>query len=127
MFYDGYCNICDASVRYIINHSNIDNLFLISLQDQRAVNFLSDFNIDATQLHSVVFYDNGRTYQKSEAIFRICKYLSGIGPKFLRLFRVVPVFITDYIYNIVAKNRYRIAGRREECRLPTQKEIEYFL
>ena len=66
--------------------------------------------------------ENGKFYEKSTAVLRIAKYLNG-GYKGLYVFIIVPKFIRDWVYNFIAKNRYKWFGKKDHCMIPT-KELQ---
>jgi predicted DCC family thiol-disulfide oxidoreductase YuxK len=65
-----------------------------------------------------VLVEGGRCYERSSAALRIARRLSGAWP-LLYAFVVVPRPVRDFVYDVVAKNRYRWFGRQDACRLPT--------
>jgi predicted DCC family thiol-disulfide oxidoreductase YuxK len=65
-------------------------------------------------------------YYKSKAAFRIAIYLGGLY-SFISLFRFLPVFITDYVYDYIAKNRYKWYGKKDQCIIPTKENFRKFL
>ncbi|MGB3089818.1 MAG: DCC1-like thiol-disulfide oxidoreductase family protein, partial [Chitinophagaceae bacterium] len=77
-------------------------------------------------LSSVVFIDHGKAWTQSSAAIRICKHLDG-GWKLLYGLIIIPKFIRDFIYNIIARNRYKWFGKKESCMVPTQELRERFL
>jgi predicted DCC family thiol-disulfide oxidoreductase YuxK len=77
-------------------------------------------------LHSVVFYENGTTYERSDAVLRILRRLGGPW-KIAAVGRVFPAKFRDSVYRLTAQNRYRLFGKRETCRIPTAEERELFL
>lgn len=78
------------------------------------------------KLEGVVFIENDQAYYKSSAAFRIARYFGGFW-KVLNVFSVFPLFITDFGYDIIAKNRYRWFGKKESCMIPTPEIRSRFL
>lgn len=79
-----------------------------------------------TELEGVVFIENGKAYFKSAAAFRISRYFGGIW-RTLNIFSVFPIALTDFIYDIIAKNRYKWFGKKEACMIPTPEVRNRFL
>ena len=77
-------------------------------------------------LEGVVFIENGKAYFKSLAAFRIVRYFGGIW-KGLIIFSVLPKFITDFFYDIIAKNRYKWFGKKDSCMIPSPEIRSRFL
>jgi predicted DCC family thiol-disulfide oxidoreductase YuxK len=75
------------------------------------------FGLEPEVLHSIILLEGNRIYQRSDAVIRIAARLKGFS--FVRIFNVVPTFIRDAVYNLIARHRYRIFGKRAECMIPT--------
>ena len=126
VFFDGVCNLCNSSIDFLVRHNRKRNLRFASLQSDFAKEFLADHPIDQKALESVLYFTNGKLYQKSNAILHIALEL----PFFFRLayvFIIIPKGIRDSVYSWIARNRYRWYGKKETCRLPTPEERALFL
>ena len=120
VFFDGHCNLCNGSVRFLIERDPQANLSYASLQSETARELLGiKENCDA-DLSTVVFWEDGKEYYRSDAGVRIASHLSG-GWRVLRFGRYVPKMIRDGIYNFIARNRYGWFGRSEQCMIPDEK------
>jgi len=97
-----------------------------ALQGETAKQLLPQYHINPTSLSSVILIDNGRAYTQSSAAIRICKYLDG-GWKLFYGLMIIPKFIRDFFYNIIARNRYKWFGKKESCMVPTPELRERFL
>ena len=118
IFFDGVCNLCNSSVQFILK-KDTNNVFLFSsLQSDAAKDILLQYNIENFDLNSIILVENGIIYQKSTAILKIAKRLNGIS-KYAYVFIIIPKFIRDGIYSLIAKNRYKWFGKRDSCMLPT--------
>ena len=80
----------------------------------------------STDLKSIVYICGGRKYTKTGAVLRILRDLGGVWRIFW-VFWLIPSFLRDFFYSIVANNRYRIFGQRESCRVPSIEEKKRFL
>jgi predicted DCC family thiol-disulfide oxidoreductase YuxK len=67
-----------------------------------------------------------KIYYKSEAVIEIAKLLTG-WPRILKYTKLVPKFLRDGIYNLVAKNRYSVFGKKTTCMMPSKSNKERFL
>ena len=74
--------------------------------------------LKTSDFDSIVLLKNGTVYQKSDAALEITRELNGLW-SWLYIFKIVPRFIRDFIYNIIARNRYRWFGKQESCMMPT--------
>jgi predicted DCC family thiol-disulfide oxidoreductase YuxK len=122
ILFDGVCNLCNSSVHFIIKKDKKKQFLFTSLQSDAARDILLQFQLKNSELDSILLIENGQVYQKSDAILKIVKHLNGIW-KMSYGFIILPKFIRDYVYIIIAKNRYRWFGKREVCMIPT-KELE---
>ena len=127
VFFDGICNFCNATVDWTWRRNKKENILYSSLQSDFATTFLGGKGIDLSDFSTMYFYQNGRLYKRSKAVFRMMTQFSG-GFKILgHILSIIPASIADFFYNLIARNRYRIAGKRETCRLPTPEEKLRFL
>lgn len=115
VFFDGVCNLCNSWVQWLIKRDKKNALHYSSLQSQYASQNVTDSEILTSD--SIVFFINGVFYTRSSAVFQILKQL-GWPYRLALVFYVVPRFIRDFVYNIVAKNRYKWFGKRATCMVP---------
>jgi len=126
ILFDGVCNLCNGFVQFVIQHDPGGQFKFTSLQSDKGQDLLKDLPETYRQIDSVVFLENGRFYQKSAAALRIIRHLSGAWP-LLYIFIILPAFLRDWLYTLVARNRYRWFGRQESCMLPTPELKTRFL
>ncbi|ULQ56828.1 DCC1-like thiol-disulfide oxidoreductase family protein [Flavihumibacter rivuli] len=124
VLFDGHCNYCNTMVNWCLRTDANDRLRFASLQSPAGKQLLQQYAIPP-DTDSVVFIANGKGYTHSTAAIGICRYLSFPG-NILYAFIIIPRFIRDPFYKWIARNRYRWFGRREECRIPTEKEKRKF-
>ena len=122
ILFDGVCNLCNSSVQFIIKRDKKKQFLFTSLQSDAARDILLQFQLKNSEMHSILLIENEKIYQKSDAILKIVKHLSGMW-KMSYGFIIIPKFIRDYVYMLIAKNRYRWFGKREVCMIPT-KELQ---
>lgn len=125
IFFDGVCNLCNASVQFAIEHDKKNDFRFTALQGEYAKTILPKYNLDLTKIDSIILIENNRLYTKSSAALRIAKRLSGLWPM-LYAFIIIPKFIRDWFYDIIAKNRYKWWGMQENCWVPTPELKEKF-
>jgi predicted DCC family thiol-disulfide oxidoreductase YuxK len=114
VLFDGYCNLCSRLVNFIIRRSKKTKFLLVSLQSANGQSLLKKFGLPGDDFDSVVYIRGDKFYLKSSAILHILKELGGLWKLFF-IFIIIPGFIRDFIYNIIAKTRYRIFGRHDSC------------
>lgn len=124
VFFDGHCSLCNGLVDWLMKVDKTNKLKFASLQGENANNLLSgDKTID---INTIIYLRENQEYDRSTAILMI---LSDIGSiwRIARFFLIIPKFIRDFIYKIIATNRYRIFGKKDFCRIPTSKERDRLL
>lgn len=126
ILFDGVCNFCNYWVNFAIKRDRKKKLKFTTLQGVTAKQLLPQHNINPTSLSSVIFIDKGKAYTQSSAAIQICKYLNG-GWKLFYGLMIIPKFMRDFFYNIIARNRYKWYGKKEECMVPTPELRERFL
>lgn len=118
ILFDGVCNLCNASVQFVIRHDAGAKFRFMALQSEAGREIMTRNGLSADQLDSFVLSENGRIYQRSTAALRVAKELGGAWP-LLYAFIVVPPFIRNAVYDFIAARRYRWFGRQESCMVPT--------
>jgi predicted DCC family thiol-disulfide oxidoreductase YuxK len=125
ILFDGVCNLCNSSVNTIIDLDTKKRFRFSSLQSDKGIDILKRHQINATP-ETIILVQDGRVFQKSGAVLRICRSLIFPMP-LLFIFIIIPAIIRDGVYDIVAANRYRWFGKKDQCRLPTPELKERFL
>jgi predicted DCC family thiol-disulfide oxidoreductase YuxK len=127
ILFDGVCNLCDASVQYVIKHDKKDIFRFVAIQSDLGQKLLNHIGINSKNIDSVVLYEPGVAYYyKSSAAIIIATNLSGVFT-LATVFKLIPTQIRNLVYDYVAKNRYKWYGKKEQCLLPTEALKEKFL
>lgn len=126
IFYDGHCNLCNGFVNAIIKLDKKSIFLFAPLNGNHAKNLLKKNNIKNITVDSVVLFNNNSISYKSKAVIEILISLGGIY-RFLVITKIIPRAILDWLYNIVAKNRYSWFGKQDRCLVPDKKIISKFL
>ena len=124
VFFDGVCNLCQGSVRYLIKHDKKGVLKFASIQGNYAKDFVNETEIQSMQ--SIMFFDGKMLYKKSTAVLKLSSLLGG-WHQLLLLGYILPRFVRDWLYNIISKNRYRWFGKKDQCMLPSKGFENRFL
>ncbi|MDD5361968.1 MAG: thiol-disulfide oxidoreductase DCC family protein [Ignavibacteria bacterium] len=126
VLFDGVCNFCNSSVNLIIKHDKNDYFRFASLQSEFGRNCLKKFNLPEDNLSTLILVEGSKHYLRSSGALRIAKQLSyPINLSFALI--IIPPFIRNFLYTIIANNRYKWFGKRETCRIPTPEEREKFM
>jgi len=126
LLFDGVCNLCNGFVNFVIDHDENAYFQMAALQSDEAAPYVEAFEIDPEAMDSVVLIENGQVYRKSTAALRVALHLPAPWPLAMA-FLAVPRPLRDYIYDVVATNRYRWFGERDACRMPTPDVDKHFL
>ncbi len=126
ILFDGLCNLCNGSVQFIINRDSKAYFTFASLQSSFGQYQLHKFGLPTNQLYSVVLIKDGILFQKSNAALEIVRGLDGLWPA-LYFFKIVPPFLRDWIYGIIAKNRYSWFGKKDACMIPNPELKSRFI
>ncbi len=128
ILFDGVCNLCNSSVDFVLKNDINNHFKFASLQSDAAQQLLLQFKIknDRNHLDSIILIEDDKLYDKSTAALLVLKKLHfplNLGIIFI----IIPKVIRDYIYDFIAKNRYKWFGKKETCRVPTKAEMNRFL
>lgn len=132
ILFDGVCNLCNGTVVFIIKRDKRNVFKFATLQSEVAHDLLIPFSSNeknqesSNALDSIILLENGKKHTKSSAALRIAKHLSGAYPLLYGLM-IIPKFLRDWGYSIIAKNRYKWFGKKESCMIPTPELQKKFL
>ena len=127
LFFDGVCNLCNGAVQWFIRRDRSDKLRFASLQSDLARELLPAAGVDPTRLNSLVLYEDGRAYTKSQGALRAASYLGGLWSRLASVAGVLPGGLRDAVYDLIARNRYRWFGQKAECMIPTPEQRARFV
>lgn len=117
VLFDGVCNLCNGSVQFVIKRDTADYFRFAALQSETGQKLLQQSGLPANQLSTFVFIEKGKHYTQSTAALKVARRLNGLWP-LLYVFIIVPPFIRNFIYRLIANNRYRWFGKQESCMIP---------
>ena len=125
IFYDGLCAMCNRFIRILITLDKKEKFLLAPLQGKNGKILQKKFSKELKGIDSVIFY-NKKVYTKSSAVITILSELGGIY-KLAYIFNIIPSFISDSIYDYIARNRFQWFGKLDKCPMPEKKNISRFL
>ncbi len=126
IMFDGVCNLCNASVNFVIDRDSDRYFRYAPLQSDAGQRFLKKHGKSVSDFDSVILDEGDRFFTQSTAALRIARKLDGAWP-LLYGFIIIPPFLRNLVYNIIARNRYKWFGRKDECRIPTPELKSLFL
>jgi len=126
VLFDGVCNLCHGTVRFLLEHDKNARLRFASLQSDVGRALLARYGLDADALDTIVFVDAAGAHQRSDAALRIV-HLLGPPWSWLRVLAALPRPLRDATYDFVARNRYRWFGKKDACPMPRPEWSARFL
>ncbi|ADX68328.1 MULTISPECIES: thiol-disulfide oxidoreductase DCC family protein [Weeksella] len=126
ILFDGICNLCNQSVQFVLEHDKNKHFRFASLQSEFGQMFLRKHGLDTKNFDSIVLLDGDTFFTKSDAVLRIAKELHHPA-RLLSYCAILPKNSRDFFYSFIAKNRYRLFGKKESCWLPTPELKSRFL
>lgn len=131
VLYDGVCGLCGWAVRWLIAHDPHDRLMFAPIQGETAASLGIEWDEDAPPSEaSVIFVDSSGTDRRVEHRSRAvgaALEVTGAWPVARGLIRVTPRPLADAVYRFIARIRYRVWGKHDECRIPSPEERARFL
>jgi predicted DCC family thiol-disulfide oxidoreductase YuxK len=126
ILFDGVCNLCNASVQFIIAHDPQARFSFTSLQSDGGQHVLNGFKLPNVDFDSFVYIRDGKVFQRSSAALHVLNDLGGLW-KIMYVFIIVPRPLRDWVYDLIARNRYKWFGKKESCMMPTPDLKKRFL
>ena len=126
LLFDGVCNLCNGAVQFVLKNDQKKDTLFASLQSEMGQKILKEHQLDTEQFSSIVYYRNQSLLFQSTAVLYLLKDMGGLWAGLFPLI-IFPRFIRDFVYDVVAKNRYRWFGKSESCMLPLPEYKERFL
>ncbi|PKQ64909.1 hypothetical protein BZG02_03415 [Labilibaculum filiforme] len=117
VLFDGVCNLCTTSVRFLLAYNQKENLHFASLQSNFAKELLLQYHLPSSKLSTIILIENQQVYTKSIAVLELSKHLTYPWRVFYFL-KFVPRRISDWVYDRISKNRYKCFGKKNQCMIP---------
>lgn len=118
ILFDGTCVLCSRSVKFVIRHDPEGIFKFAALQSDSGKKLLEKYVPQTNKKDSFILIENKQAYMQSTAALRVVKKLRG-PVKLLYGLVIVPAFLRNFVYDIIARNRKRWFGKTETCLLPT--------
>ncbi|MFL2568123.1 MAG: thiol-disulfide oxidoreductase DCC family protein [Flavobacteriales bacterium] len=125
ILFDSTCLMCNNFVKYLIKLDKDEVFKFTSTNGVTAKKIFEKSTDQLEKIDSVIFY-NKKVYTKSSAVINILSELGGIY-KLAYIFNIIPSFISDSIYDYIARNRFQWFGKLDKCPMPEKKNISRFL
>ncbi|MDM9623633.1 thiol-disulfide oxidoreductase DCC family protein [Rhizobium sp. S96] len=124
--FDGECVFCSAWVQFALKHDKAGRYRFLAAQSPLGAALYRHYGLDDRDYETNILIENGQAFFKSDGSIRM---IAGLGSPWsaVRIFRLLPRKLRDSLYEFVARNRLRIAGRRASCFVPTLEQRNRFL
>ena len=126
MVFDGVCNLCHSWVKFALKRDPEAHLRFLAIQSPAGRDFLARNHLPEQVYESFYLVEDGAILQKSHGFLRMVRYLRAPWP-WLSMFRFLPAWLLDPLYDLIARNRYRWFGRRELCLVAVPQAADRFL
>jgi len=125
ILFDGVCNLCGNMVSFLIKYDKNNIFHFAALQTKAGERIMQEYLI-LNDRKSIILIKDGVVFYKSDAIIEIAKQITG-WPSILKYGYLCPKFLRDGIYDLIAKNRYYLFGKKETCSIPSEKDSKRFI
>ncbi len=126
LLFDGYCNLCNGLVQFVLKKDKRKKFKFTSLQSLSGQALLKNFDLPIEDFNTFVLIIGDKYFIKSTAGLLVAKDLGGFW-KLFYVFILIPRPIRDFTYNLIARNRFKIFGKRSVCMAPTAETADRFL
>ena len=126
ILFDNVCRLCSGSVQFVLKHNTDESIKFASVQSALGRAVLTFYGMPTDVYETMLYIEHGRLYTKSTAALKIARRLSFPWP-LLQIWVVVPRFIRDGLYDRIARNRYKLFGKHDQCYLPDEKMLKRFI
>jgi len=124
--FDSVCKLCNRWSRFIIANDKQCQIKLCATQSNAGIYLLESSGFSSEQPETMLYWKNGGCFIRSEAFFELMADL-GYPWKIVNIFRPFPLPLRDWLYDIVARNRYKVFGKYDRCRLPNADHADRYL
>lgn len=126
ILFDGVCALCNGWVRFILRFDRGRNFKLCAVQSQAGQDILAYFDYPTTEFNTMLYIESGNHFERSSALIRVIRSLP-LPFKLLAIVWLIPKPVRDWGYDLIARNRYRLFGRKDSCFLPEPRHNDRFL
>jgi predicted DCC family thiol-disulfide oxidoreductase YuxK len=125
ILFDGLCNLCNGTVSILIHYDTRKQFLFAAQQSNAGKNLIEKHNIP-DDLKSIILIKDDFFFYKSDAVIEIAKLITG-WPSLLKYGSIFPKSFRNWVYKVIANNRYRIFGKKDKCVIPSKENLTRFL
>lgn len=124
--FDSHCVLCSRGVQYTLRHEKAATIRFVAIQSDEGRALARDHEIDPDDPSTFLFIEDGVALGASDAVIALAQHLKGSG-WIARLCRNVPRRLRDAVYRLIARNRYALFGKVDQCIIPTAEQRDRFV
>jgi predicted DCC family thiol-disulfide oxidoreductase YuxK len=124
--FDGVCIFCSRFIKFVLRHDKSEKFRFVTAQSALGQALYRHYRLDTQVFETNLVLADGRLYTKIDAFVQVMKRLPMPWP-LLAIVQVLPRFLADRLYDVIARNRYRLFGRTEDCMVPPPRMQTRFL
>ena len=126
ILFDGYCNLCNSQVNSILRFDYKKFFYFSNLDSSFSKKIIKENKVESLEGNTIILYHNNKIIIKSNAAIKIAYLLGGFFKIFI-IFKILPNFIRDGIYDVISRNRYRWFGKSDSCYIPKKEILDRFI
>lgn len=126
LLFDGVCHLCNSSVQFVLKRDKKNVVHFGALQADVSKQLIAATGYDGVLPDGVVLIENGKIYFESDAALRVLRHLGGFWG-LMSYLRFIPRFIRQFVYKIIARNRYKWFGKYDTCAIPEKEWKSRFI
>ena len=126
ILFDGYCNLCNSQVNSILRFDYKKFFYFSNLDSSFSKKVIKENKVESLEGNTIILYHNNKIIIKSNAAIKIAYLLGGFFKIFM-IFKILPNFIREGIYDVISRNRYRWFGKSDSCYIPKKEILDRFI
>lgn len=126
ILFDAVCVICNGWAKFLIKYDKKIQFKLISAQSELGTALLKHYQMSTEHYTTMVVIKDGKLYTESTALLKVMQHL-GFPFSLMNAGYFIPRFIRDFLYRLVALNRYKLFGKTDSCLIPSHENKRHFL
>ena len=126
ILFDGYCNLCNSQVNSILRFDYKKFFYFSNLDSSFSKKVIKENKVESLEGNTIILYHNNKIIIKSNAAIKIAYLLGGFFKIFI-IFKILPNFIREGIYDVISRNRYRWFGKSDSCYIPKKEILDRFI
>ena len=126
ILFDGYCNLCNSQVNSILRFDYKKFFYFSNLDSSFSKKVIKENKVESLEGNTIILFHNNKIIIKSNAAIKIAYLLGGFFKIFI-IFKILPNFIRDGIYDVISRNRYRWFGKSDSCYIPKKEILDRFI